>query len=149
MESKTKTTIRTATQLDNINVKEGTQFKYYRAGSLEFKQLVEEPTYHSQICQHACDTGLNYVMMVYEIPGDIIKRIFIISFTNYQLNTLSTFQRCLQERYMKMFYSNLRDEEFHTDSVGAEYITAYGYTQEHHNLDLYMRLWKKLDDDVL
>ena len=91
LELKTKTTKRTATQLDNINVKEGNQFKCYRVGSLEVKQLVEEPTYCSQICQHACAKGLNYVMMVYVIPGGIIKRIAIIRFTNYQVNKLSTF----------------------------------------------------------
>ena len=96
------------------------------------------------MCQHACATDLNYVMMVYATPGGIIKRSVIISFTKYQLNTLSTFQRRLKERYMKVFYSSVRDEDFHIDSVGDYYITAYGYAQEDHALDLYMQLWKNL-----
>ena len=47
LEIKTRTTMRTATQLDEVNISDDVQFQCCRAGSHEFNQLFTELTYHS------------------------------------------------------------------------------------------------------
>lgn len=113
---KTRTTSRTATQLNEVNIADNVQFRCCRAACYEFKKLITEPTYRSQICQHACSKQLNFVMMVYAIPGGIIKRIVIIMVANDQLKTLGRFQKNIQDRYI----------------------------QDHHTVELYLYLWNNL-----
>ena len=102
--------------------------------------------YRSQLCSDGICNSWGYH-----------QKNFIISFTSYELNTLSTYNRHLQERYMHVFYFNVRGEEFYTDSVRDDYsivmymlksitLSTYTYdygknltmmycTMEHHLLD--------------
>ena len=47
LETTTKTRIGTATQLDEVNLSDDSNFKYCRAGTSDLKKVIEEPSYRS------------------------------------------------------------------------------------------------------
>ena len=79
----------------------------------------------------------------------VIKWLVLVHFTNNQLASLLEFQYQMQERYMKDFYGNKSSDNYIIQSIGADYDNVYGYAQEHHTLELYMRLWKRHNNDVI
>ena len=95
--------------------------------------------------------------MVYTIPGGIIERIVIVKLTNYQLNHLRIFQKILQNRCMRTFYSHVFVSIFKIPSIMINYSSHYGYAQEHHTVKLsrtsYSQIvydiMEKIDEDVL
>ena len=50
---------------------------------------------------------------------------------------------------MAEFYSNSCDDELNIESINNDYDTHYGYAQEHLTVELYIRLWKLLDKDIV
>ena len=75
LEIKTKDTTKTVTKIDEDIAHFDSKFNECKAGTTKFKVFVKEPSYRSQLCQHATATQLNYVMIAYAIPGGVIKRI--------------------------------------------------------------------------
>ena len=51
--------------------------------------------------------------------------------------------------YLKMMYSNDNVNDLKLPSVGKDNDLVYGYTQEHHTVELYMQFWKRHDLDVV
>ena len=72
---------------------------------------MKEPSYRSQLCQHATATQLHYVMIAYAIPGGLIKRIVLIKFNSTQLSSLLQYQGILQSKYLNEFYREQSDTE--------------------------------------
>ena len=50
---------------------------------------------------------------------------------------------------MNDFYSDKKSTNLQMQSIGEDYDNVYGYAQEHHTIELYMRLWKQHNDDVI
>ena len=149
LEIKTKNTVTTATRLDHDIAKLGGPFNDCNAGDIAFKKYVPEPAYRSQISQHACVTGLKYAMIAYSIPGGIIKRIVLVRYKANMLVYLSSYQDEMRKRYMDNFYSDDDNNNLVMQSIGQDYDNVYGYAQEHHTVELYMRLWKRHNNDVI
>ena len=40
-------------------------------------------------------------------------------------------------------------QEVQMQTLGEDYDNVYGYAQEHHTVELYMRLWKRHNRDVI
>ena len=72
-------------------------------------------------------------MMVDAIPGGIIKRIVIVSFTK-KIECNPSISICVAKKYMAEFYSNSCDDELNIESIGNDYDNNYGYAQEHHTV---------------
>ena len=69
-------TLGSANTIDNLEqqiAQNQTQFSECLAGTNDFKTLIPENSYRSQICQHAAALGLDYVLMVYSAPGAFPK----------------------------------------------------------------------------
>ena len=110
---------------------------------------MKEPAYRSQICQHACATQLNHVMIAYAVPGGVIKRIVIVIFSDVQLQCLLKYQSIMQSKYLRELYSGDKKINLELPAIGNDYDVVYGYAQEHHTVELYMHLWKRHNDDVI
>ena len=53
---------------------EGSNFSECKIGGQnDIKRLIPEPVYRTQICQHAIATQIPYVLMVYSLPGALVK----------------------------------------------------------------------------
>ena len=50
---------------------------------------------------------------------------------------------------MHNFYSNDDNSNLVMQSIEKNYDNVYGYAQEHHTVELYMRLWKRHNNDVI
>ena len=149
LEIKTRNTVTTATKLDYDIAKIGCSFKECYAGGMEFRTYVPEPAYRSQISQHACVTGLNFALIAYSIPGGLIKRIVLVRYKTHMLTSLLSYQDEMRKQYMNDFYSDEKSNNLQIQSIGEDYDNVYGYAQEHHTVELYMRLWKRHSDDVI
>ena len=53
---------------------EGRNSVVCNAGDEELKQAIPENVYQYQVCQHAADLGLSYVLIVYCTPGALPKK---------------------------------------------------------------------------
>ena len=74
IEIKTKTALTTINDLEKNIAQDGSNFNVCNVGTAKFKELVKEPAYRSQICQHAAATGISNVLLVYSLPGGLIKK---------------------------------------------------------------------------
>ena len=54
---------------------EGSNFSECEVGvDNEIKKLIPEPAYRRQLFQHEVATQIPYVLMVYSLPGDLVKK---------------------------------------------------------------------------
>ena len=102
------------------------------AGTDEFKKSIPEPAYRSQVCQHAAATGINTVLLVYCVPGALIKQMVMVNVSEDHCCTILERQSRITEKYLSFAYdaNNLRD----VPSLGKDFSPAYGYAQEHKTL---------------
>ncbi len=97
--------------------------------------MIPDASYRSQIGQHAAALGLEYVMMVYSVPGALLKRIVQVRFSEEQRNSLVQVQKVLCETYLTFMSWDNADDSFELPSLGTNFCLAYGYAQEHHTAE--------------
>ena len=148
LEIKTKGAETTAKELDHTIYSLGGKFHVCKAGTDDFRKYIREPSFRSQLCQHAAANQLQYGMLVYALPGGFIKFIVLVQFS-IQLKNLLKYQCTMQLLYLKYFYSTAKFGSLKMPPIGNDYDYVYGYAQENHTVELYMRLWKTHDIDVV
>ena len=151
IEIKTKSSITTITDLEKSISKHDSNFSVCNVGTNQFQEQVNEPAYRTQICQHAAATGIKNVLLVYTLPGALIKKLVLVKFCSHHLTNLVNFQMWLQEKYLSQLYptnNSLKGDNMDIESLGKDYGEEYGYAIEHHTVDLWLRLWVSHDFDV-
>ena len=141
IEIKTKSTLSTINDLEKHIAHDGSKFTVCNAGTRKFKDVVKEPAYRSQICQHAAATGIKNVLLVYSIPGGLIKKMVLVQLLSHHLSNLVNFQKWLQTKYLSQLYpvSNAtKGYALNLVSLGRDYGEEYCYAIEHHSVDLWM-----------
>ena len=78
IEIKTKSVLITVNNLEKHILADSSNVNVCNVGTIRCKDLVEEPTYQSQICQHMTATGLKNVLLVYSISGALIRKIVLV-----------------------------------------------------------------------
>ena len=146
LEMKTKASGRTAAELDLHIAGTGTRFEECDAGTGAFRSAVPEPSYRTQLCQHATALGLDYVLMVYSKPGASVQRIVLLHISEAQRKKLLDLQKGLALKYMQFAYGPEAPGEL--PRLGDDYSVAYGYATEHHTLDVWLFLWCAYSRDV-
>ena len=114
------------------------QWVMVNAGISEFKTVIPEARYRSHVCQHEAATGINNVLMVYCTPGAMVKQMIFVHISDEQQRSLRMFQSLVTSKYMPFAHSPnvVRD----IPSLGNDYSSAYGYTQEHDTLVLWLNI---------
>ena len=97
IEIKTKSALTTINDLEKNIAQDGSNFNVCNVGTVKFKELVKEPAYRSQICQHAAATGIKNVLLVYSLPGGLIKKIVLVQLLSHHLSNLLNFQKMVAD----------------------------------------------------
>ena len=139
LEIKTKAIENTASALVQQFMAEGRSFLVCNAGTEEFKLHVPDNFYHSQVCQHAATLGLSFVLIVYSTPGAIPKNMILVHISLAQRKALSNLQDVLVNNFISFAY-NKGDVAGVFTYFGDDYSDTYGYAQEHHTVNIWMRL---------
>ena len=69
---------------------EGRVWVKCKAGTPLFKKAVPDPAYCSRLCQDATTLDLQYVVMIYSVPGRLPMKMVLVEFSNEQRHTLVT-----------------------------------------------------------
>ena len=85
--------------------------------------------------------------MVYSLPGAQIKKIVLVRVSEEHQRELLEFQKYIARKYMPFAYNENASNEI--PSLGSDFSKSYGYAQEHHTLELYLRLWQAHSIDVM
>ena len=117
------------------------------SGSEKFRSAVPDNAYRTQLCQHATALGLEYVMMVYSLPGAQVKKIVLVQVSPDHQKEFLQFQGFLSAKYMSFAYVKNADKDI--PSLGKDYSKAYGYAQEHYTLEFYLQMWLAHSKDVM
>ena len=90
---------------------------------------------------------MEYVLVVYSLPGAAVKRIVLVQVIKDHRDTLLRFQSKLVEKYMSYAY----DSEAPCDipSLGPDGSDVYGYAEEHATLEEALLQWIAQTEDVL
>ena len=65
-----------------------------------------------------------------------------------QRKALSTLQEVLADQFMSFAYNEENFAGVFPD-LGKDYSSAYGYAQEHHTVEIWLRLWTEHTKDVI
>ena len=65
-----------------------------------------------------------------------------------QRKALSTLQEVLADQFMSFAYNEENFGGVFPD-LGEDYSPVYGYAQEHHTVEMWLRLWKEHTKDVM
>lgn len=68
--------------------------------TVDFKIAVPDGTYCTQLVQHATALDLNRVLMVYSLPGAVIKKIVLVTVPQVHRGKLFSLEQQLAQRYM-------------------------------------------------
>ena len=118
------------------------------SGTDDFETAIPNPGYRTQVAQHATALALNHVMVVYCLPGALVKKIALITIPDEHRTRLFDFQCKLARKYMPFAY-DLEAASREIPSLGADYSKAYRYAQDHHTLELNLLIWFAHTKDVL
>ncbi|KAL7459526.1 hypothetical protein ACHAWC_011246 [Mediolabrus comicus] len=113
----------------------------------EFRRAIPDNAYRSQVCQHAAALGLNYVLMVYSLPGALPLRMVLVHVAAEQRGTLVRMQTLLSTKYMPFAYVANAARDIY--SLGQDYSDALGYAQEQHTVELFLKIWYSHNSDVM
>ena len=111
----------------------------------EFKHLIPENSYRSQICQHAAALGLDYILMVYSAPGALPKKMVLVCIGADQRYVLCKLQYVLASKFMAFACTQNSGS---IPSLGDDNSPVYGYAQEHHTVELWLNIWKEHTKNV-
>jgi hypothetical protein len=145
LEIKTRSALGTVSVLYKQSL-DGNNWVKCQAGTPLFKEAVPDPAYRSQLCQHATALDVQYVVMVYSVPGGLPMKIVLVEFSKEQRHTLVTLQQLIADKYLSFCY----DDQSHAElpELGEDYSSVYGYAQTHETLELWLGIWKAHDADV-
>ena len=104
-----------------------------------FKTAIPDPAYRSQVCQHAAALGLEYVLMVYSVPGALPQKMVLVHLSSEQIQALVRLQRLRSTKYMSFAYGDDAESACELPDLGSDFSNAYGYAQEHHATELWSR----------
>lgn len=150
LEIKTKTSTNTIQELESYITTTGSHAVVEcNAGTYDFRRFIPEPSFRTQLCQHATALGLNTVLMAYSVPGGFIKRIVVVHVSQVQQTTLLKLQRYLAETHISCAHGEGENEGETIPSLGEDYTKQYGYACEHHTLELWLHLWRLHSKDVI
>mmetsp|Transcript_19583 Transcript_19583/g.33127 ORF Transcript_19583/g.33127 Transcript_19583/m.33127 type:complete len:478 (-) Transcript_19583:194-1627(-) len=85
--------------------------------------------------------------MVYSLPGSYPKRMVLVRVCDEHRAKLVRIERLLSTKYMPFAY--VQDAVREICSLGEDYSNAYGYAQEHHTLELWLRIWVEYNKDLV
>ena len=90
---------------------------------------------------------MEYVLLVYCLPGAAVKRIVLVQVPRDHRDTLLCMQSKLVEKYMSYAYNPDAPREL--PSLGPDGSDVYGYAEEHATLEEALLQWIAQTDDVL
>ena len=146
LEIKTKSAVDTTAALYEQTLRSGKWIEC-DSGTEEFRRAIPDNAYRSQVCQHAAALGLDYILMVYSLPGSHPKRMVLVRICAEHRAKLVKIERMLSTKYMPFAYVQNAAREI--CSLGEDYSNAYGYAQEHHTLELFLRIWVEYNKDLV
>eukprot|EP00984_Skeletonema_dohrnii_P032459 scaffold26691_cov108-Skeletonema_dohrnii-CCMP3373.AAC.1 len=117
------------------------------SGTDEFEMAVPDPSYRTQLCQHATALNLEHVMIVFSLPGAQVKKIVLVHVSAEHRVDILSLQRLLAITYMPFAYIYGALPEI--PSLGKDNSKSYGYACEHYTLELHLHLWLEHTKDVL
>lgn len=74
------------------------------AGTDDKKMSIPVSAYRLQVCQHAAATGIEYALMVYAVPGALIKQMVLVYVTEDQQMKLVDSQSQVTSKYLSFAY---------------------------------------------
>ncbi|KAL7531815.1 hypothetical protein ACHAWF_003920, partial [Thalassiosira exigua] len=128
------------------SILEGGEFVECTSNCDQFREAVPSNSYRSQLCQETTALGLEYVAIVYSVPGALVK-IVLVSVSEQDRDDMLEFQKSLALKYMP--FAHVEGAIREIPSLGNDYGKSYGYAQEHHTLEFYLELWMSHKKDVL
>ena len=147
LEIKTKFSENIASALAQQVMAEGRSFLVCNAGTEEFKLQVPDNAYRLKVCQHEAALGLSYVIIVYSTPSALPKKVILVHIFLAQRKALSNLQEVLANKFMSFAYNKGGVTGVFPD-LGDEYSASYGYAQEHHIVNIWLRLWREHTKDI-
>jgi hypothetical protein len=127
-------------------VHEHGKFLECTAGSSEFKCLVPNAAYRSQIVHHASVMGIEHCCIVFTSTLCIEQVIMVRVTSEQRADWLRLFQ-LLSEAHMQFVYGT--SSPTCPPRIGKDYSVQYGYAREHHTLETYVHLWHQHNADVM
>ena len=110
VEIKTKSSLSVIHDLEAAVELDGTSFSVCEVGIDDtIKRLIPEPAYRTQFCQHAVATQIPYVLMVYSLPGALVKKLVLLHFNDQFLKAILSLESVLAAEYMD--YAYVRDNK--------------------------------------
>ena len=80
---------------------EGTNFSLCEVGfEDDIKRLIPEAAYCTQLCQHAIATQITYVMMIYSLPGALVKNIVLLHLYDQLVKAILSLESLLVNEYL-------------------------------------------------
>ena len=150
LEMKTRGSEKTIDEL-SMEVEDNGDWIECEAGKPLFKTAIPDASYRSQVGQHAAALNLEYVMMVYSVPGALPKRIVLVRISEVQRNALVHLQKVLGNTYLSFMLWENADLPFELPNLGDDFCPAYDYAQEHHTAEtwLWMAREARLNGDEM
>ena len=145
LEIKTRSAVKATADLYVQTLRSG-EWVECDSGTEEFRKAVPDNAYRSQVCQHAAALGLDYILIAYCLPGSDPKRMVLVRVSEDHRAKIIRIERLLSTKYMKFAYDDESPREIF--SLGEDYSPAYGYAQEHHTLELWLRIWVAYNKDL-
>eukprot|EP00986_Skeletonema_menzelii_P000633 scaffold176_cov69-Skeletonema_menzelii.AAC.1 len=145
LEIKTRSAVNSTAELYKKTLKSG-KWVECDSGTKQFREAVPDHAYRSQICQHAAALGLDYVLIVFCLPGSHPMRMVLVRVCEEHRAKLVKIERLLSTKYMPFAYDD--ESACEIPSLGEDYSYPYGYAQEHDTLELWLRIWVAYNKDL-
>jgi hypothetical protein len=145
MEFKTRSA-KTETQKLQQQVCDHGRFKECSAGSLEFKSLVPDAEYRSQLVHHAAVLGVEYSCIVFNTSATVEQAILVHVSAQQRDDWLRLF-KLLSEIHLSFAYGPSAPAS--PPRIGPDFSKQYGYAGDHHTVETYVHLWYHHNADVL
>lgn len=122
------------------------QFKECDAGSLEFRSLVPDAGYRSQIVHHAAVLGVEYSCIVFSTTAEVEQAVLVRVSAQQRGDWLRLF-KVLSEIHLSFAYGPSAPTS--PPRIGPDFSKQYGYAGDHHTLETYVHLWYQHTSDVM
>ena len=86
-------------------------------------------------------------MIVYSSPRAQVRKIVLIRVLSEHRHEFVSFQRAIAHKFMPFAYQRPCVQE--VPSLGDDNSKVYGYAQDHHTLELHLKLWVAHTNDVV
>ena len=120
-------------------------FEQVTTGTDAFEEAIPHPPYRTQVVQHATALQLDYVLLVFSVPGAMPIKMVLVQVSAEHRRSIAKYQSDLTE-YMPFLNDGAPSV---IPSLGPDHSPPYSYFEEHMTLEEYLLLSKAYTKDVL